>query len=291
MTDTRAKLFKAAFLLAVAAAAAAISSCGRAPEISSRPLIGDHLRVRMISDSQALAPGKKQEIGVLFEVDPGWHLYAPSRNDSGLPILLELSAPRGFNVGAPRWPVPHRLISEGPLLDHVYEGETLVLFDLYVPADARPGGTVTLECRGEWLVCGTGCIPGEGSLTLTLPVSEAGAAAVASHESERIHAALGRQPVPADASTSDVAQTWSDGAWSVRVRGASALAFIPDPECAPLADLIADGASQTENLTVRIAPGAPEGARITGILAVADGEGSRSYRIDAAKRIERSRRL
>lgn len=66
----------------------------------------DHLRVRMMADSLGLIPGRTHQIGVQFKIEPGWHVYAPLRNDSGLPILLTLTAPRGFRFDAPLWPAP-----------------------------------------------------------------------------------------------------------------------------------------------------------------------------------------
>lgn len=276
MIGTKTKLAKAFLVLAAAAGC----SGGRAPEKSLDIFVGEHLRVRLISDSQELIPGAKHQIGVLFEIDPGWHLYAPSRNDSGLPILLDLSVPEGFSLGPPLWPTPHRLVSEGPLLDHVYEGEALILFELGVPADARPGGTETLRCRGDWLICGTGCIPGEGSFSMTLPIGKPGAAAISSSDSAKIRAGIDHLPAPVEDSSPAVVQEWHRDTWSVRAPGATSLTFIPDETCVPLVDLISEGTSTADRLDVRVASPAPADGRISGVLAAIGASGPRHYRID-----------
>ena len=115
---------------------------------------------------------------------------------------------------------------------------------------------------------------------MTLPIGEPDAAAMPSGDSGRIRAALGHLPVPVGESTPVLVQEWNQDTWSVRAPGATSLTFIPDETCVPLADLISQGTSTTERLSVRIAPPAPEGARISGILAVSDADGSSSYRID-----------
>ena len=257
-------------------------SCAHLPLPTARaPVVsGDHLTARMISETAALVPGTMQRIGVCFSIQPGWHLYGPSRSDSGLPILLAPSAPEGFRFEPPLWPAPRRLISEGVILDHVYENELVVVLPLEVPRDVKAARTVTLRCRADWLVCHpeAGCVPGHGEVEMTLPIVSAGAAAPHSADSARIQAALERVPRPQALLASEV--TRSDGAWNVRVPGATALEFYPDTTCAPLMNPIADAASSGDRLALRLAAEAPDSARLAGILEVTNPRGSRFYQVD-----------
>ncbi len=253
------------------------ASCAHAPRTLFTSASGDHVRVRMIADAEELIPGATHRIGVLFEMDPGWHLYGPTRNDSGLPVLLEPSASEGFSLGEPLWPTPHRLLSEGPVLDHVYEDRVTAILPLAVPPDARPGESVKLQCRASWLVCGTGCIPGEGVVEIILPIGRSGVPR-ASSDARFIHAAEGRLPMPlAPSASSD----WGREDWTIRVPGAAALTFYPFETCAPLVDIIGDAVSKTDRLRLRLEPDGPADSRITGILEVATSNTPRFYSIDS----------
>ena len=51
-----------------------------------------------------------------------------------------------------------------------YEGETLLLTTVQVPADLPAGTPVTLNAKASWLECKDVCIPGDAQVKLTLPV-------------------------------------------------------------------------------------------------------------------------
>ena len=258
-------------------------SCARALRERGAIVSADHVKVRMISGARRLTPGATQEIGVLFSLASGWHLYGRSRSDSGLPILLAPSAPEGFRFARPLWPAPRRLVSDGEILDHVYEHEVTILLPLEVPADAVPGRMVTLRCHADWLLCNTGCIPGQGDLEIELPIGRPGESPGASPDEAHLRAARSRLPAPQALLAYDVTSAWSREEWSIHVPGARKLEFYPDSSCAPLKDPIADGASSGESLRLRLAPDAPADAHVTGILAVKGSEReARFYQIDSA---------
>lgn len=264
------------------------SSCGRRIErvpADTAPLVvrTEHLRARLISQDAALHPGGRELVAVLFEIDPGWHVYGPSRSDSGLPLVIQPVAPAGYRFEGPLWPTPRRHVADGEILDHVYEGEVAVLLPLQVPADARPGETVTLRCRVEWLVCGTGCLPGEGDLSLSLPIANTAAARQASADSPRIRESWERVPVGQDLLEPGASLRWGLDAWEARVPGATALAFYPDPSCAALLNPLADAAASADHLRLRLLPGDPNRAPITGVLEVTSARGSSYYRIDSPR--------
>ncbi|MEP6607122.1 MAG: thioredoxin family protein [Burkholderiaceae bacterium] len=82
---------------------------------------------------------------------------------------MKWQLPAGFNAGTIDWPHPKRL-PVGPLVNFGYEGETLLLTTLQVPADLPVGSPVTLGAKASWLECNDVCIPGDALLKLTLPV-------------------------------------------------------------------------------------------------------------------------
>ncbi|MBU4433513.1 MAG: thioredoxin family protein, partial [Alphaproteobacteria bacterium] len=67
------------------------------------------------------------------------------------------------------WPTPEKS-RVGPLLDYAYTGQVLLPVPITVPADAKPGSTVTLKAAAAFLVCEQICVPEDAVLTLDLPI-------------------------------------------------------------------------------------------------------------------------
>ena len=103
-----------------------------------------------------------------------WHTYWRNPGDSGEPTQVTWKLPQGFVAGDLEWPAPS-LIRVGPVASFGYEGEAILLARITPPRDVRPGTTVSLAADVAYLVCEKICIPGEASVSLSLPVSEPGA--------------------------------------------------------------------------------------------------------------------
>jgi DsbC/DsbD-like thiol-disulfide interchange protein len=265
------------------------ASCSRAPRIQAKLVSSYHVKVRMISGARHLVQGTTEELGILFTIEPGWHLYSRSRSDAGLPLLLAPSAPEGYRFGPMRWPAPQRLVSEGGILDHVYEGEVTVLLPVDIPADARPGDTATFRCHADWLVCKTECIPGQGDPEISLPIGRPGDSVGKSGEENHLRAARLRIPSRQESMAGLDAGAWELDRWSLRVPGATALEFYPDSACAPLQDPIRDAAVSGDRLLLRLASEATDESpttrqeTIAGILSVTTAHGDRFVHIESVR--------
>jgi len=79
----------------------------------------------------------------------GWHTYWQNPGDS--PACRRRLRGRCRRASPPRhlWPAPHALPA-GPLVNYGYEGEVLLLTEIKVAQDARPGDTLTLGAKAEW---------------------------------------------------------------------------------------------------------------------------------------------
>jgi hypothetical protein len=55
-----------------------------------------HVGARLVSDTASLEPGSTVRVGVLFEMEPGWHVYWKNPGDSGLATEVLLEPPVGF---------------------------------------------------------------------------------------------------------------------------------------------------------------------------------------------------
>ena len=148
------------------------ASLGSVAHSQSLPRFGapePHVKAELVAETDAIVPGRPLQLALKLAHEKEWHTYWQVPGDSGLPTRIEWQLPAGFTAGPIEWPYPHRLPA-GPLVNYGYEGETLLLTKLQVPADLAPGKTVTLNAKAEWLECKDVCIPGSADIALTLPV-------------------------------------------------------------------------------------------------------------------------
>ena len=96
--------------------------------------------------------------------------------DSGEAPTITWQLPPGFSAGPIAWPTPQR-IPVAHLANFGYEGETTLLARITPPAALDAAAPVAIMADVTWLVCEKECIPGEASLSLSLPVAGPGAAA------------------------------------------------------------------------------------------------------------------
>jgi len=133
------------------------------------------VQVELVSERAKLHPGERFTLAAKLTVTPRWHIYwGENPGETGAPTRLELTAPKDFVVGAPRFPVPTRHVDPGPIESFIHEGQVLVLFDAVAPAKLEPGAKVRFELSANWLVCMKLCFKGEGEAELELECAAAG---------------------------------------------------------------------------------------------------------------------
>jgi len=158
----------------VIAGIAATVAQAAGPTITDQP----HAKVRLLADRSAVVAGEALRLGVEFALDNDWHMYWITAGDPGAPAMpttFELKAPPGFTVSGPHFPPPARQKNaEGDL--YILEGKPVALFDLKAPATLADK-SVPFVIEASWLVCHKSCLPGNGTLELTLPVATSAAQA------------------------------------------------------------------------------------------------------------------
>ena len=159
----RDSLLPAALMLAL------VSS--QAQGIESQPPVS----AKLLASKTAVVPGRPFEVGVLFEMAPGWHIYGEHSGDAGLPTKIEWSLPEGFKSGPIQWPAPELMVDPGGIRTYGYSGQVLLIATVVPPADLPAGGTAALRARASWLACKDMCVPGSAELELCLPVATAAA--------------------------------------------------------------------------------------------------------------------
>jgi thiol:disulfide interchange protein DsbD len=125
----------------------------------------------LIAEHASIQPGGRTRVGVHFDLEEGWHIYAKEPGDAGLPTKVTWHLLPEATFGPLQWPKPQEFIDPGDIRTVGYSG-TVVLYSLLtittqVPADRL----LPIVATVEWLACRDVCVPGATTLELSLPVS------------------------------------------------------------------------------------------------------------------------
>jgi thiol:disulfide interchange protein len=239
----------------------------------------DLVKVELLAEPSAIVPGEPFAVGVKLSMKEHWHTYWRNPGDSGEPTQVTWKLPEGFVAGDLQWPVPS-LIRVGPVASFGYEGETILLARIAPPRDVRPGTTVNLAADVAFLVCEKICIPGEASVSLSLPVSEPGAPSRSNAAFDSAHSKL-PQPSPWNATFSTDTKAITLSLRSDHLRGDAIRSATFFPHDNTLIDNAARQALQTDGQTMRLAIERSQIAksippRIEGVLVLEEDIGGKS---------------
>ena len=145
---------------------------------SSQGKADEHAALSLVSEQDALAPGKQLWIGVRFDLQEGWHTYWTNPGDSGEPPRIEWQLPTGFQVGDIQWPHPVRL-ALASLADYGYQDQVLLMAAVRPREQLKEGESAKIAAQVHYLVCRDVCIPGQKHLELSLPVKTSAAFSLA----------------------------------------------------------------------------------------------------------------
>lgn len=228
-------------------------------------------RIELLSDTRAPRAGGTFTIALVMTPRRGWHTYWVNPGDAGMETRARWTLPEGFQVSALRYPVPTTYVVGG-IMNHVFEGEAVLLADVSVPEDAT--GVFDLAGAIDWLVCDDSvCVPERATLSLPLTIGDGTAdPAVAA----RFAAARGALPrALAEPAAFDV----KDGRFRLKLpvpaEGVVRAHFFPLPfdaidHSAPQSIGVADGALIVETA---LAPNSrPE--QVAGVLRVEKSDGT-----------------
>jgi suppressor for copper-sensitivity B len=159
------KLLKSRILLAgVLILSAVLAGSGGARAAAGPWAEEEQARLRLISATQSVA-GDSLDLGLEFDLQPGWKIYWRSPGDAGLPPSVDWSGSGNLKQAEIRWPVPHRFSLFG-LETFGYGGQVVL------PVTAtleNPGAPLTLRAKVDYLICEEICIPYTADLSLDLP--------------------------------------------------------------------------------------------------------------------------
>jgi thiol:disulfide interchange protein len=232
------------------------------------------VRVSLISDVRAIQAGQKFRVGVLYQIEPGWHIYWKYSGDSGLPTKIEWQLPQGFKVGDLQWPLPMREKEPGDLEVFAYMSEVLLFADIEAPA-TLPSEPISIQAKTDWLVCQSLCVPGRAQLSLTL-TGGGNTASDSAQIFQKYGSLVPKQP--ANSIKIGFSRTGKSLIVAVDgVRNEAAIDFYPiPPEDAVLGHVARDG----NRLTIPIDTEGKPINRMDGVLVVGSGDTRQGYEIN-----------
>jgi len=250
----------------------ALCQSTRAQQYNGKELV----RATLLADVKAIEPGQKFRVGVLYRIEPSWHVYWRYSGDAGLPTKIAWQLPQGFKVGDLQWPVPMRDKEPGDLEVFDYTSEVLLFAEVEAPTTLPPG-PILIQAKTDWLVCQSLCVPGKAQLSLTLT----GGGNVASDSAQifQRYASL----VPGQLGNPIKIGFSRAGKSLVAVVGGvptdAALDFFPiPPEDSVIGHVVLDGNKLTIPIDTEVKPITIN--RMDGVLVVGSGETRRGYEIN-----------
>lgn len=237
--------------------------------------------VRLISENDALIPGRTATIALAVDIAPGWYLYWHNPGDSGLPISWEIDAPAALSIGEAMWPAPRRYITGGVILDYTYENKVTILIPIELASDQAIGTSVRLRAKVSWLVCREGCVPGGGEAILAMPVAPVAKPGV---DAQRIIEARSELPLPsADFVKAGGSTDWKNQILTIQFENADSLEFYPyASETAIPEKLIGKGTDSGPSLAIPYRASVRKAHRVQGVLRVNRDGLIRYYVVDVS---------
>ncbi len=165
--------------------------------VAAAQSLASHAKIELIADQTPPRGNARLQVGLLFHLDPGWHIYWQNAGDSGEPPKISWNLPAGFSAGPIEWPAPKRLGS-GTIIDYGYEDQVLLTAPIRTPMrfDSEDHRHAEIAADVKYVVCREICIPGKAHLSLTLPISDAAQARGWHEQFEEARAQLPK-PFPA----------------------------------------------------------------------------------------------
>lgn len=149
-------------------------------------------QVRLLLAAETARPGDTVWAGVELKMAEHWHTYWRNGGDAGGPTEITWELPSGITAGEIHWPVPEKLVT-GPITTYVYHDRAVLLVPLQM-ADPISAGPLEIKAKVSWLECEELCLPGRGTVTANLTVSDT---AKPSAHADAIEAAKQKLPLPA----------------------------------------------------------------------------------------------
>ena len=126
----------------------------------------DFGQVRLISGVSGLGNGIAIDLGLEFQLQPGWKIYWRSPGDAGSPPVLKTSDSTNLRAVKMGWPWPQRFDEGGGLTTVGYLGQTVFPILVEAQNESQP---LYLRVAIDYQACEIICIPVSAYAELLIP--------------------------------------------------------------------------------------------------------------------------
>ncbi len=127
------------------------------------------VKVSILTDREATAPGDTFYLGLRFELPEGWHIYWINSGAAGLPTRAMLTTHPHIESSEWLWPAPQVFRDPGGLVTFGYDNE-VILFKKMTAPPSLSLDDIEFKVHVKWLACKTYCVPGTSDARAILPV-------------------------------------------------------------------------------------------------------------------------
>jgi thiol:disulfide interchange protein len=131
----------------------------------------DPIRFELLVEQESFVADQPLWVAVKMDIDENWHAYWKNPGEAGMAPEITWDLPEGFSVADEAWPYPLRFQEEFGE-SYGYKGTQYFLSQITVPKNLKGKENLTIKAHVDWLVCGESCIPGQSSLSKTVPSSK-----------------------------------------------------------------------------------------------------------------------
>jgi thiol:disulfide interchange protein len=128
------------------------------------------VRAQLVAEESAVSSGHPFWVAVQLNMAKGWDTYWVNPGDSGFATQVEWHLPEGFKAGPLLWPYPQRFVNDS-LVAFGYTDTVMLMAQITPPSHLAADQKVEIRADVNWLACKDSCVPGNASLSLTLPVT------------------------------------------------------------------------------------------------------------------------
>lgn len=227
------------------------------------------VKVHLALERAAFPTAGATNLAVIFDIDPGWHLYWRNPGESGLPPSVEFAPIDGVTFGDPQWPAPQRKVEAKTLVDYIFERQLVLIIPVTLDKHFAGGDTLTISADVDWLVCKERCIPGRTTVSATFPVAADG-----KPSADAPLFAATRKNHPRRATAADNIETrWSGRELMIHADDAKQITFFPyeNDEGVYPADMVRRGSAKADALRLQYPDDVTELKTVAGVLAITRG--------------------
>jgi thiol:disulfide interchange protein len=227
----------------------------------------------LLTDTAVIQAGQKFRIGVLYKIEPDWHIYWKFAGDSGIPTEIQWHLPPGFEAGPLQWPLPGRDKEPGDLEVFAYSSQVLLHAEVTAPA-SLPTGPIAIKADSKWLVCKSSCVPGDANLSLELNSGQTAADPALFQQ----YAAQVPQVLPANYQLSITRQAQQITVGFRGTGSSASLDFYPEP---PPEVVLGHGKQSGKEVTFSIDSEGKALDQLGGVAVIKDGSKTEAFQVPA----------